>query len=571
MNPLTLHIEMQTDALWPAQAHAQHSLKKCNNPRLLWINQRLAADDSNFDAVGRDIGRYGTLLVERCAYVVATGETGAVQEAHAPIGLVDRYGGSGIGSNGGSGRAALINGYYVKGIGRTCLIGKDVDAGHASGGAYLEEAVREAIFGEIIASEFPHGGVNTLAIIATGTQQIWHTPSGVKAETQVLIVRPAFLRPAHFERAAAFLGAAPCSGMLDAARVKSMFDAAATYFTAPEFARLYRSCWLLWAEQLAYGFVHRLSHGGLSTSNMSLSGALVDFGAATALPDWGAAVTVHGYPPAGTELQQLFSALKNCAYYHERFWQPMFADAADAQAFSGAIVGAYRDRLHNEFLRICGLSTKQVISALSEPLRQDIGNAIDILFSIAQRDTYDVLEFTPSRKTALCIQDRFAVTPPAAWQPLNTLLRAAGMQDERRQQAASAQIARERPALYREEMKYRLYPAVEPGQADLESLIRRNVVQARRDSKASLDGGTLIGFAARADFSMALFSMTDDTAIVGVLEWSSGQDAEFARLWKPFADTEAKMIRIVDIGDGYFVPAGVEAKLVECEIVRHEA
>src|ERR1700681_3918252 len=55
------------------------------------------------------------------------------------VALADRYGGMGIGPNGGSGRAGYLAGVHIKGIGPTDLIGSGNDGFHATGSMYLQE------------------------------------------------------------------------------------------------------------------------------------------------------------------------------------------------------------------------------------------------------------------------------------------------------------------------------------------------------------------------------------------------------------------------------------------------
>ena len=161
------------------------------------------------------IGAIPTILIDS--------DTGEMFDDDVTVGYADRYGGSGIGLNGGSGRAAVVNGYLVKGVGRTPLVSSLTDESHASGGAYLEESIRETIFAEIVRAEFPCSAIPVLAIIDTGLIQIFEESAGPKMERRTLLIRPSFIRPAHFERATAYFSGNPKEGQQDTLRVSQFF------------------------------------------------------------------------------------------------------------------------------------------------------------------------------------------------------------------------------------------------------------------------------------------------------------------------------------------------------------
>src|SRR5579883_3138750 len=83
--------------------------------------------------------------------------------------FADRYGSTdGLTPHGGSGRVATIGCFQAKGVGQTPLVGQGGPAGHTHGCIALAECVREAIFAEISAAEFPCGAIPTIAIIDPG-------------------------------------------------------------------------------------------------------------------------------------------------------------------------------------------------------------------------------------------------------------------------------------------------------------------------------------------------------------------------------------------------------------------
>ncbi len=104
--------------------HIETKLKRLPNARLIWLNQRIINSDPQFKKIG-SLEKYKKHLVHQCAFALADH---IINIHHVPDSITataDRYGGDGIGCNGGSGRAAYINGYHLKGIGRTQLVVPD--------------------------------------------------------------------------------------------------------------------------------------------------------------------------------------------------------------------------------------------------------------------------------------------------------------------------------------------------------------------------------------------------------------------------------------------------------------
>ena len=112
--------------------------------------------------------------------------------------FADRYGGTGIGGNGGSGRAAFFDtrNLHVKGIGLTPLakVDKD-DFQHSHGGAPMREGFLEAIWGEVNDNLFTAGSTQVLAVIDTGDYTQWE--DGTKEKRALIIRAGRQLRPGH--------------------------------------------------------------------------------------------------------------------------------------------------------------------------------------------------------------------------------------------------------------------------------------------------------------------------------------------------------------------------------------
>ncbi len=61
--------------------------------------------------------------------------------------------------------------FQVKGIGITPLLAQNMSKSHSHGKLFLDEAISEAIWGEICHRHLPYGSIRTLAIIKTNVQE----------------------------------------------------------------------------------------------------------------------------------------------------------------------------------------------------------------------------------------------------------------------------------------------------------------------------------------------------------------------------------------------------------------
>jgi hypothetical protein len=232
----------------------------------------------------------------------------------------DRYGGgNGSARHGGSGRVGTIGAFQVKGIGATPLVGDIDNWNYSHGCLWLEEGIREAICSEIAAAEFPHGAVPVVAIIDTGLAYLFE--DGRIGERRALLVRPFVFRPAHMERAAMFAKSDETrqAQLVDARRVKE----SVCIFTSDGPARntlgikvnTLEELVCNVAEQIAFGQVHRLFHGGYFSSNLGINGELHDFGSFRSLPDWGRSFAMDHIPPFGDEMRSLGQIIESLVFH----------------------------------------------------------------------------------------------------------------------------------------------------------------------------------------------------------------------------------------------------------------
>jgi uncharacterized protein YdiU (UPF0061 family) len=384
--------DAQIDMLFGANSgHVPVQLRRANEARMLWLNETALARDPRCASSSSSTNEFAHHLLERCAYVTAA-DMPHGKAGNDIVGYADRYGGRGIGRNGGSGRSAIINGYHVKGIGRTPLIGAEADFAHASGGAYLEECVREAIFSEVVARTFPHAAVPTLAIIDTGLVQVWDTENGPKTERRTLLVRPCFVRPAHFQRATGFNSPNAKEGAEDSMRVERFFIHATAVFGKEELCKSFSLFGERWAEQMAHSFVFRFPHGSNTTSNIALDGSLVDFGAMTSVPSWANVITMLREQPFSSQFSVIARAVQDLSYYAGRYLDPHFARADVIQELIQTAKKQYQKSVIRSVLQFCGADN--ILPATNDDLMH-AWKVIEKLIAYYQSTTLDFYDELP--------------------------------------------------------------------------------------------------------------------------------------------------------------------------------
>jgi hypothetical protein len=316
------------------RSSAHVALKRLPRSRMLWT-------DVDALPAGRGSAEARKVL-DACSFVV--GEDGN-------SGWADRYGGGGIGSNGGSGRSVVLGEYSVKGVGPTPLIGTDAPLSHSSGGAFLEEAIREAIQSRFLRGLLPHGAVPVVAIIDTGIDHVWDVNGRDVPERRVLIVRPFTLRPAHFQRAYQYRPAGYAEKRADIDRVLHNFTLFSERYGATGLRDQLIRCYVRWAEQIAFALVHDIALG-TSPSNVSLAGEILDFGAVSTLP-YTANYFISPGVCIGQDFAKLLRSLEDVSLSAEAFDGALYRDFHDL--VERKAIAGYENRLVAEILARAGV------------------------------------------------------------------------------------------------------------------------------------------------------------------------------------------------------------------------
>lgn len=456
-----------SDLLTSASGHVQIELRRLPQARLLWVNDVAVRDDPHFARLGGEEHAYSNHLLQSCAWTIRQGEsdTTVAHPAACAIGWCDRYGGSGVGVNGGSGRGALINGYLVKGVGRTPLVNASTPVAHASGGAYFEEGVREIIFSQIAALEYPHSAVPVLALIDTGHIQTWDLDHGPSSERRVLLVRPPVLRAAHFERAVGFDSGRLHEGHRDTDRVRAMFDRCADLFGLPFMEGAFVEFGARLAKQVACGFARRLPHGSPNTSNVALDGRLLDFGAMSAVPSWGDVATMLTRQPFHRLQETAQRSLRSLAFYVAQHWPGGRTAGQEIGARMVEACGpAFRVAVVRQALGTCGAEPHEIDGLVSATEMPGLWATVTQVIAHYQRERIEFVDGAAEPRIPWDLDRLWDNSPPAHLRDLHNLVKSI-VPSERWAQAQDRCRVRvsPRPHLYREPMKQRLYSQLELG------------------------------------------------------------------------------------------------------------
>lgn len=333
--------------------------------RLLWLNHRWFVEQG-INSFQRDIADTIARTVMETFAVSSRPQDDNIAKTHM---AADRYGGTGGAIHGGSGRCGHVGQFNAKGIGQTPLVSPYADMYHVNGKMSLAEALREAANAEVANFELPYGAVRVVAIIDTGESfTIGDDPT---LHRGAIVVRPNFVRPAHYERSI-FFGDSGYSGsqqFADALRVK---DAVRANLAAPDVFPSLSEMFLRFSRQIGAARAHRLWQGQFLSSNLSIDGALADFGSFRSVSNWRATVGLAG-ERFGAEMSQLRNALLSLAFYFIKYGG-LAMEALDVRGLFEECVNAESDSFSATCLASLGVhersaAASELQAALSEYYR----------------------------------------------------------------------------------------------------------------------------------------------------------------------------------------------------------
>lgn len=348
---------------WGTHLLVPFAARKLKHARVAWLNRRWFVERGLEFHDEASLLRLEQWLVDGFGYAIAD-DAGADPDAFETTSATlhaDRYGSnSGLFPHGGSGRSALVRSFHVKGVGATPLVGQGADRAHSHGCASLDVALREAIYGEVADLEFPHGAVPVIAILETGlTFMSSGTPS--RPLRRALILRPAMIRPAHLQRAPAFVR--PAGNFVsvqahDAERTRAVVrkfvaDASHSGGAVARLTGLFERV----AHQVAFGQVQRLYSGGYFSSNLTIEAELLDFGNMHAFPDWSNVQVLPHDLGFGKEMIVVQAMVRSLLFYCRKFSE-MEASEDDLQRILDSAVQAYEAAFNKECAHLLAMDSE---------------------------------------------------------------------------------------------------------------------------------------------------------------------------------------------------------------------
>ncbi|WP_240205622.1 protein adenylyltransferase SelO family protein [Vibrio sp. CyArs1] len=281
----------------PKESFVLFDTYKLKDTEVVWINKALTQEYE----IELDDNAIKSELIENFSYVSkGYAEKKRIITNDKKQFMADQYGSRHEICNGGSARCGLNGHFQIKGIGRNPLVASNMSESHSHGKLFIDEAINEAIWGEICHKYLPYGAIRTLAIIKTNVKHKFGYMDNAPDKHCALTIREVSVRPAHFERCSFFWPEESYKHLRDndANRVRK----AAPYFSklllsGKEKASLDNALDKMidrLACQIAASRVKGIPHGSLTSSNVSVDGRFLDFGTITAVPDFGNYVLANG-------------------------------------------------------------------------------------------------------------------------------------------------------------------------------------------------------------------------------------------------------------------------------------
>jgi hypothetical protein len=231
------------------------------------------------------------------------------------VAFAERYGGSGLGGNGGGSRSGNIGNLQVKGIGLNRL--RNPASVHLDGKLSLYSALAEVIYSTLLHRFLPMGVVQTLGLAGQNKQD------SPLSEKPVLLFREKCLRPAHFLQNQRFH--APLDLVSECARLRAIHrDKSIQKFLLSKLCVLPAQ----WGMQFGFAQASGVQHGSLTPSNLCLEGRWLDVVHANFLSIGERGNRDSLAPPFWYEPQRSFEIIAELAYAMKKFGRVYEASAS---------------------------------------------------------------------------------------------------------------------------------------------------------------------------------------------------------------------------------------------------
>jgi hypothetical protein len=250
---------------------------KLTNTRIVWAEHRLAKSDVCKETI-KEIDK---LFLQNNAYAIQSTECFESVEfdnQDSKTLVAERYGGPGVGSNGGGARCGNWGDVQLKGIGANYMAGDHGDYVHKYGGLDAPLAIVETIYTYTLNKVLPLGAVKIHGLIFVGE----NTGYNIEKDEPcwgLIMVRDKCIRPAHFMRAPLFKPHSKHKQILvgDVGRMRILNKRIANALeNHNEFIALLGKYLQNCANQFDFARAARIMHGSVTASNISVDGRWLD-------------------------------------------------------------------------------------------------------------------------------------------------------------------------------------------------------------------------------------------------------------------------------------------------------
>lgn len=302
------------DKYLPKESFVLFDTYKLKGSEVVWVNKNLIKEygfELDEDAIKNELFKNFSYVSKGYAKKIRIDTNDKKQF------MADQYGSRHEVCNGGSARCGINGHFQIKGIGRNPLVGVNMSESHSHGKLFIDEAISEAIWGEICHKHLPYGAIRTLAIIKTNVKHKFGYLPDAPYKHCALAIREVSVRPAHFERCTFFWPEESYSYLRDndANRVRKAAPYLSKLLLAEnQSASLDDALNILidrLACQIAASRVKGIPHGSLTSSNISVDGRFLDFGTITAVPDFSNYILANGVGAAWDDHELIESWLVN--------------------------------------------------------------------------------------------------------------------------------------------------------------------------------------------------------------------------------------------------------------------
>lgn len=248
--------------------HLPVEVNKISDTRLLWRNK--SAHDNSAMSDEKFIDSYSWITKSNFLLDEHRNYSGIKQTMFA-----ERYGGVGIGTNGGGARVVNACDAQIKGVGANALAGEGALKSHSYGGLDIQGAVKEIIYSRLLSKISPVGAQHISGLILLDKTSALHND---KKAPSVLMVRELVARPSHFLPCLNFRLKAEHRSLMrsDYSRVLGIYKNIGKQALLSEFYALIHNFLDKCADQLSFFRMARLSHNALTPSNICMDGRVLD-------------------------------------------------------------------------------------------------------------------------------------------------------------------------------------------------------------------------------------------------------------------------------------------------------